>query len=106
MVDHTYEGLRAMCFVAFNCIAFGQVWSSVCFFSRRKEPRMLACLLALCLVERARPASCCPDTLYKYLVSEHRFCMHTAFFWLERASWRINSKNILLSTPLTIPKLL
>lgn len=43
MVDHAYEGLRAMCSVAFNCIALDQfgVWSA--FLGETEPECLLAC---------------------------------------------------------------
>lgn len=37
------------------------------FFYLQGKRNQNACLLALGLIGRVLPASCCPDTLYKYL---------------------------------------
>lgn len=82
MVDHAYEGLRAMCSVDFNCIALDLFGVRSAFSGKRNQN---ACLLALGLIGRVLPASCCPDTLYKYFGSRALVCVHTAFY-LARAS--------------------
>lgn len=69
MVDHAYEGLRAMCSVA----SIALLWISLEFGLLLPGETKPECLLALDLIGRAQPGPCCPDTLYKYLGFEHRF---------------------------------
>jgi hypothetical protein len=82
MVDHAYEGLCAMCSADFNCIAFGLVWSLVCFlFIREIKPECLLAFLLACFGFSLPGSTCLMLTGHTVQIFWLRalVCVHTAF---------------------------
>jgi hypothetical protein len=79
MVDHAYEGLRAMCSVDFNCIALDQfgVRSAFFFLGETKPECLLACFRfdltgSACLMLSGHTV--------QILGLRASVCMHAAFY--------------------------